>query len=256
MVTPDRSYIESSIRETLNDVRSTINSEPDSISRTIKLQAVDYFGSRLINKLISEVQSVQNQLGVSGITNTDITLKINGCVEECRKSMVGTLKSKAQELVGAECDQVKAAMDSANEKLQEKTSEAFDKMLMRIDCGISFADTSSVNVDGGKGRTGASAALTMNYKEYLWLFIAVKSLQNEDDMLKRIGTLIEANLAQSETKPSPDFKIDSAYTFIEVDAKADLSTTFFSMPVPVSGGGSVTLGQDKYTIGYRGVLGY
>lgn len=253
VVSPDRSHVEESIRAALNDVKTTISAEPDSIAKTIKLEAVEYFGSRLIQKLITELQTVQNN---SGMTKDQITLKINSCVEDCRLNMVEAVKTKAKELVEAECDQVKAAMETANENLQEKTSEAFDKMLMRIDCGISFADTESVNVDGGKGRTGASAALTMNYKEYLWLFIAVKSIQSEDDMLKRIGTLIEANLARSETSPSPDFKIDSAYTFIEVDASADLSTTFFSMPVPVRGGGSVTLGQDKYSIGYRGVLGY
>ena len=96
----------------------------------------------------------------------------------------------------------------------------------------------------------------MNYEEYLWLFIAVKSVQSEEDMLKRIGTLIEANLSRSSSKPSPDFTIAGAYTFIEIDATAQLTTTFFSMPVPVKGGGSVTLGNDKYSIGYHGVLGY
>ena len=97
---------------------------------------------------------------------------------------------------------------------------------------------------------------SMNYKEYLWLFIAVKSIQSEEDMLKRIGILIERNLAESETKPSPDFTISGARTFLEIKADAKLSTTFFSIPVPAQGGGSVSLGQDSYTIGYHGVLGY
>ena len=74
--------------------------------------------------------------------------------------------------------------------------------------------------------------------------------------MKRIGNLIQANLASSETKPSSDFDITKAYSFIEVNATADLSTTFFAMPVPVAGGGGVTLGSDKYSIGYKGVLGY
>jgi hypothetical protein len=162
--------------------------------------------------------------------------------------------------VNSASTEVNNALDSANEDLQKNTSEAFDKMLMRIDCGVSFAElpdsSDTVKAVGGEGRTSGAAALTMNYKEYLWLFIAVKSVQNEDDILQRIGTLIEANLASSNTKPSENFKIGSAYTFIEVDATADISTTFFSMPVPLQGGGSVTLGQDKYNIGYKGVLGY
>ncbi len=253
VVSPDSGKIRTDIQEAVSGVKSMIASEPDSIAKTIKLEAVSLFESRMLGKMVSAIQSVQNQ---DGLSNQEITEKINREMEDCRRNLENALQSTARELVDAECAQVNSALDSANEELQEKTSEAFDKMLMRIDCGVSFADLSHVDLDGGKGRTSGSAALTMNYKEYLWLFIAVKSIQNEDDMLQRIGTLIEANLSQSETKPSPGFKINSAYTFIEIDANVDISTTFFALPVPQTGGGSVTLGQDKYTIGYRGVLGY
>lgn len=256
VVSSDGDKISSSIGEALDGVKASINAEEDSIAKTIKLEAVTAFENGLMDRVVSAVQDVQNN---NELSNEMITQKICGTIEQCRVEMSESIQHHAKELVEQECGMVNSALDSANEELQEKTSEAFDQMLMRIDCGVSFADVPNgdmVDLDGGKGRTTGAAALTMDYREYLWLFIAVKSIQNENDMLKRIGTLIEANLADSATAPSPDFKIDSAYTFIEVDAKADLSTTFFSLPVPVSGGGGVVLGQDKYSIGYRGVLGY
>ncbi len=252
VVTADRDKISGDIRRAIQELKGSIASEPDSIAKEMKLAAADYFESRLTGRIVSAIQGVQN----TELSNDEITKQIVTELEACRNALRTALLGKAKQLVEAECQAVNQALDSGNEAIQEKTSEAFDRMLMRIDCGVSFADTSSVQVDGGKGRTSGAAALTMNYKEYLWLFIAVKSIQSEEDMLRRIGTLIEANLASSNTAPSGNFRIQNAFTFIELDAKADLSTTFFAMPVPVSGGGSVTLGQDQYAIGYRGVLGY
>jgi hypothetical protein len=257
VVSPDQEHIKDRLQEAVVKVKNSVDSEPDSISKEIKLSAINYFSANLINELVSKIQEVQKSENMS---NEDITNQINTTIEDCRNKLKSSLKGKATELVNSASTEVNNALDSANEDLQKNTSEAFDKMLMRIDCGVSFAElpdgSDAVKAVGGEGRTSGAAALTMNYKEYLWLFIAVKSVQNEDDILQRIGTLIEANLASSNTKPSENFKIDSAYTFIEVNATADLSTTFFSMPVSLQGGGSVTLGQDKYNIGYKGVLGY
>lgn len=253
VVSSDTAKIRSDIQESINGLKDSVDKEPDSIAKTVKQEAIRYFESNLMSGVVSAIQEVQNK---EGMTSQQITERINAELEKCRKSLKTTLQTAAKGLVDAECSYVNSALDSANEELQEKTSEAFDRMLMRIDCGVSFADLSNVNVDGSKGRTSGSAALTMNYKEYLWLFIAVKSIQSEEDMLKRIGTLIEVNLSKSKKKPSEGFRIGNAYTFIEVKAAADLKTTFFALPVPQVRGDSQILGQDKYSIGYHGLLGY
>ena len=78
-------------------------------------------------------------------------------------------------------------------------------------------------------------------------------------MLHRIGNLIEKNMTLS-TNPdksvNKNFKIANAYTFIGVEAEADLRTTFFALPVPTGNGGSKKYGPDKLPLQYRGVLGY
>lgn len=255
VVTPDRDKIRREIQDAVNGLKGSVQSEPDSALKEVKLAAISAFEAQGINSVISAIEEVQNS---EALSNWDIAEKINARMKECQKTIETKIRSVADSVVKAAKSEVDTALDSANENLQKNVSEGVDKMLMRIDCGVSFADlpAGGAGAAGGQGRISGSAALTMNYEEYLWLFIAVKSVQSEEDMLKRIGTLIEANLSKSASKPSPDFTIAGAYTFIEVDATAQLTTTFFSMPVPVKGGGSVTLGNDKYSIGYHGVLGY
>ncbi len=255
VVTPDREKIRSEIKEAVNGLKSSVQSEPDSALKEVKLAAISAFETQGINSVISAIEEVQNS---ETLSNWDIAKKINDRMKECQNTIETKIRSVADRAVKAARSEVDTALDSANENLQKNVSEGVDKMLMRIDCGVSFAELpeGGAGSAGGQGRISGSAALTMNYEEYLWLFIAVKSVQSEEDMLKRIGTLIEANLSRSSSKPSPDFTIAGAYTFIEIDATAQLTTTFFSMPVPVKGGGSVTLGNDKYSIGYHGVLGY
>ena len=78
-------------------------------------------------------------------------------------------------------------------------------------------------------------------------------------MLKRIGNLIEKNMTLStnpDKSSNKNFKISQAYTFIGIEAEADLKTTFFALPVPTGTGGSKTYGPDKISLQYRGVLGY
>lgn len=252
VVSASKEDIQGRIDECLQKMDTAIQAEGDSVMEKAKKRALDYAKSNIRGDLIPLIESLQN----SDLDNGEITKKVYDRFKSYEQQMEASLTSFVSPLVQELSGSVNKALDSGNEDLQKRTSEALDQMMIRVNCGISFADTSSVNVDGGRGRTAGAAALTINYKEYLWMFIAVKSVANEEDMLKRMGNLIQANLAESKAKPVEGFQIGKAYTFIEVKADADLSTTFFAMPVPMKGGGGVSLGQDKYNIGYRGVIGY
>ena len=244
--------IAAKIGDCISGIENTIKSENDSVMKTAKMEALKLVREGVNNRLVTMINAFHEQ----NMTNDQMTQKVKQTFDQITRNLNGNLKVTVKEAVDPLVNKVDEALNSTNENLQKNVSEAMDDMLTRINCGIAFADTESINVDGSKGRTSASAALTMNYQEYLWMFIAVQSIANEDAFLKRIGNLIQANLAASNTKPSPDFNITGAYTFLQVDASADLSTTFFSMPVPVAGGGGTVLGQDSYSVGYHGILGY
>lgn len=244
--------IAAKIGDCISGIENTIKSENDSVMKTAKMEALKLVREGVNNRLVTMINAFHEQ----NMTNDQMTQKVKQTFDQITRNLNGNLKVTVKEAVDPLVNKVDEALNSTNENLQKNVSEAMDDMLTRINCGIAFADTESINVDGSKGRTSASAALTMNYQEYLWMFIAVQSIANEDAFLKRIGNLIQANLAASNTKPSPDFNITGAYSFLQVDASADLSTTFFSMPVPVAGGGGTVLGQDSYSVGYHGILGY
>ena len=219
--------------------------------KQVKLKAVEYMRGRS-GDFASFIMQYQNQ------SVQEITGLVNKKFEDYENGLKTVLRNIADPLVSEAKKGVNQALDSANGEIQKRTSEAMDKMMMKIDNGIMSSGLpdgkTSYTARGEGGKT--SLMLTMNYREYLWLFIAVKSIQSEEDMLKRMGNLIQANLTATKDQPSPDFKINSACTFLELRADADISTAFFAIPVPTVSGGGVKMGQGSYNISYHGVLGY
>lgn len=256
-VVQDESYVKGRIESVLDGLAANIRQEGNlddgsmPIMKQAKLKAVEYMKGRS-GDFASFIMQYQNQ------SVQTLTEQVNKKLDSYEKGLESTLKSFAEPLVSSAKAGVNDALNSANGEIQKRTSEAMDKMMMQIDNSIASSGlpdggtTFTANGEGGK----ASLMLSMNYREYLWLFIAVKSIQSEEDMLKRIGNLIQANLASTNDKPSPDFKITSACTFLELEADAELSTAFFAIPIPMTSGGSVKMGSGSYRIGYRGLLGY
>ena len=249
VVTPSREAIELQVDEAIQNLNNVIQAEEDSISKDAKQKAAAIFAEHYREPLINLIVSLQNNQDLS---NQSITEQVNSFFENAKKEIKSVVSGVIGPAVNEAGALVEDALDSGNEVLQQKTSEALDTMLVRLNCGVMDSNLPTEMPDGSKGRTGGAAAITMNYKEYLSVFIAVSSLKNEDIILKRIGNLVQANVSAK----SDGFHITQAYSMLEIKAEADLSTTFFAMPVPVTSGGSVTLGQDKYSIGYHSVLGY
>lgn len=246
VVSPSKEEVSRRVREAVESAEASIDSEEECLVKQAKKKAVDIFKSQYEADFVNLIISVQN----SNYSNEQITDTVNKKFEEIIKQMRTKLSGFVTPLVNEGAGAVSNALDSGNEELQKKTSEAVDQMMVKINGGIGEADRNFP--DGEKGKTASSAALTMNYKEYVSVFIAIKSVANEEEILRRIGHLIEANLALSNTKPSENFKIKDTSTMIELKARADLQTTFFAIPIPGSSGS----GQDSYSISYHGVLGY
>lgn len=257
VVTPDPDGISRTIDQALDGVETSVGGEPDSVLKTAKLQAISIFRSQYKGSLVSAIQSAQN----SGRSAADISGSIMEQLENARAGLSSRLKSTVSSSVDSLTNELQSSIDAGSDKLQEEVSEKVDKYLMRIDCGISFAELPSTE-ESSKVHTSARDALTMDYSEYLWLFVAVTSISGEQEnkMLKRIGNLIEKNLtldSNPNRSKNKNFTMKGAYTFVGVEATADLTTTFFAMPVPTAGNGSVTyLPDGKVPISYRGVLGY
>lgn len=257
VISPSETNISSAIDSALSGVESTIASEPDSVLKEAKMSAVSVAKSQCKSMIVSAIQDVQNR---NDLTPSQISDRISGTLEQCKTRIQTYVKSKVSGKINSLTTELKNSIDAGSKQLQEDVSEKLDQYLMRIDCGVSFADIPETE-DSKKVHTSGADVLTMDYSEYLWLFIAVTCVSDgqEAKILNRIGNLIEKNM-KLDTNPdksaNKNFSMAGAYTFIGIEAKADIKTTFFSIPVPTGNGSTRTYGSNTWPLGYRSLIGY
>lgn len=253
-----KSSVSEGINQALAGVRNSIDEEPDSVLKKAKIAAVEYMQNGGVDQIIQQVNSVQN---ANGLSAKDITERINGAVTSCRTNLKNKLTGMVTSEINSLTTELQNSIDASSKELQKDVNDKVDQYLMRIDCGISFSNLP----DGGAGTTKTASkpsdALTMDYSEYLWLFIAVKSIgeNGETNMLQRIGKLIGKNMVMKDNpnkSSNENFSISSAYTMIGVEADVNLKTTFFALPLPGITSDGKAMGADQSTLHYRGALGY
>ena len=253
-----KSSVSEGINQALADVRISIEKEPDSVLRKAKIAAVDYMQNGGVDQIIQQVSSVQN---ANGLSAKDITERINGAVTSCRTNLKNKLTGMVTSEINSLTTELQNSIDASSKELQKDVNDKVDQYLMRIDCGISFSNLPDGDTETTKTASKPSDALTMDYSEYLWLFIAVKSVgeDGETKILQRIGKLIGKNMVMEENpnkSSNKNFSISSAYTMIGVEADVNLKTTFFALPLPGITSDGKALGSDQLTLHYRGALGY
>ena len=257
---PDSGTVNEAIDSVLAEEKSKVESEPESITKTIKHKALDEYGSVVKEKVQSLVSEVKTQTGIDKKTIQD---KVESTFTGLQNNIKGGLKSKATELVNKVTSEAQIKADNVTDNLEKQATEKLNDMLVKVDCGISL-DGGKIHGAGTIDKNGitrsGSTNFTMNYKEYVWMFIALKSMsaKGEESILNRISKLIEVNVGGTgkfEGSGVP-LKMSEAYTMLQVTATADLHTNFFALPVPDNHGGARKLGTDRYAISYTGVLGY
>jgi len=254
VVSPSEEKIAGEVDNALQNLEETIESEPEGIVKQAKKKALEIFKTQLKKGLNDMLAKVQQKVTGEQLTIAQINSEVERFFGECKNELRTKLNGFVNPLVEEAASGVETALDSGADLIKEETSKAMDTMLVRLSLGVSDSGLPLEAPAGAQGQTAGAAALTMNYKEYLGIFLAVASIGNEEVILKRIGNLVQANIAVENKSKS--FNITKAYTMLEVKASADLKTTFFAVPLPVSGGGTSVGGQDTYKIAYHGILGY
>lgn len=260
---PDSDTVDEAIDSVLAEEKSKVESEPESITKTIKLEALNDYGSVVKEQVQSLVSTAKRQTGIDKKT---IQEEVESTFKDLQSSITdekGKLKSKATELINKVTSEAQIKADNVTDNLEKQATEKLNDMLVKVDCGISL-DGGKIHGAGtidtnGITRSG-STNFTMNYKEYVWMFIALKSMsaKGEESILNRISKLIEVNVGGTGDFKGTGvpLKMSEAYTMLQVTATADLHTNFFALPVPDNHGGARKLGTDRYAISYTGVLGY
>ena len=99
----------------------------------------------------------------------------------------------------------------------------------------------------GQPRPDNTVGFTLDYSEYLRIFLNIKMAANETAVLARIGDCVQVNTGS-------DIDITKMYTMLAVEASVTNRTTFMRKIADWSGAGWEY--DDAYTIDYKSVLGY
>ncbi|MCM1161037.1 MAG: DUF5702 domain-containing protein [Roseburia sp.] len=100
----------------------------------------------------------------------------------------------------------------------------------------------------------SSNKLAFSYKDYLWIMLCVKNLDETSryQMLGRAADLAQVNVAKSADKK--DYKLMDEYTMLKINANVELDSWLVTDIFNSSETGLDTSG--KFTLKYKGIQGY
>ncbi len=182
----------------------------------------------------------------------DVMNDILSPFEEALSNEINSALTSVADSLKAEASQI---ISEGGSQVKEKLNGAIDDFLG--DLGGSGGAASATST----ASASSAVRLTLNYKEYVKIFILLNMIGNEDKMLNRCAKLIQINVAPD----SPNFDISKAYTMVQINSTVTIRTTFFDVPIStgVDPSGNPTYDLDFSNIGtgyqrvnYVGIIGY
>lgn len=159
--------------------------------------------------------------------------------------VVDTLNSEIANLLSETNTNVQGAVN-------DKLNEFMNKM---GSSSTSIATTDSENIFAEFDSVSAST-FSMNYQEYVMVFMAIRFLAAEPQAINCMGNLIQTNATKDDSMyyAGKGFTLDKSYTMLQLESEASIKPTFIKIPdftADLAG-----TGVERYPIKYQGVLGY
>lgn len=241
--------IRNQIIASLNKLKSDVSGR-SGLSAEVTVKALNYLMNEkpdaidiAVNRIYDAYCNVKN-----GIENATHTAK------QIIDNLTGVLESKVIEYAESATNylsgEIKDIVNKYGDKAVDKVDELIDDFTSKI-CG---------SEDGGGDLTGG-AALTMNYKEYLKLFVLIAGIGAQDSMLTRCAHIMQINVFNAK---GGNIDLSNAATMMQVSATVSVRTTFLNIPVKtVDEDGKQTvkldysrIGQGRHMITYQSAFGY
>ena len=263
------------LKGSLDDLRIQMDESSSDIYAQCKIAA--------INTLYEKVDEIADTIyektfGNADFRTTDILDSINTLFNNTASGYVEIIRSeittKISELSEDLQNEVKSHLNSAEENVKEKLKDSITKFTD----GISEKYTSTVDhvAEGmpdsntvGDVSNSKSATISLNYKEYLYAFMAVGIIANDENMIARTGYLMQVNLSQKmENAGLPDydksaFDMTKMCTMVQIQSEAEVDSVFLGMYKKVTVDGEETYeldyeadGNSTNTVSYNGFMGY
>lgn len=233
----------------------------DEVAGTICDGLKDAAGNK--SDIIGKVNALFKKVDPKTNTETGYISKLNDKIAEKITALSGELQGKVSEALNSTEDNVKEELNEAlnnfSDGISEKVSSGLDKV------GESAPDSKTV----GDVSNAKAATISLNYKEYLYAFMLIGILANEDNMVARTGYLMQMNISQKMTDAGfndsdrENFDMTKMYTMVQIHSEADVDSVFMGMfeKKTVNGEESYSLnfdgdGSSTDRLVYNGFIGY
>jgi len=224
----------------------------------------DALASQISNNLASQISNNK----VTAISDM-VSSKLDGMKDDISGIIKGYVDDAASELTAATAEATSKGKDFAQEKLTSAVESFNNKITGQIDDKLGQFGS----VPSGKSNSIA-AAITLNYQEYIKLFLLMGMIGKKDNFLVRTALLIGENaksdfVIPDKAKPingNTKFDIQEAYTMVQATATITVRTTFLDILSPVevvTAEGNTyreldysKIGTGRMSMKYNGVMGY
>lgn len=274
----DSNWGEEKIKEELNaSLEKLKENSTDDIFGKCKTLAIEYLQgkvdkvtSTIYQNLSSTTENMANETmkQVKGLFYSENSTP--GYIEELTeqlKAKVNELSSKLQENV---TNALNSTEDNVKEKLNSALTDFTDKVSGTVSSGLDkVGEAAPDNNTVGDVTNAKAATISLNYKEYLYAFMLIGILANEDNMVARTGYLMQMNISQKMTDAGFDdsdrenFDMTKMYTMVQIHSEADVDSVFMGMfeKKTVNGEESYSLnfdgdGSSTDRLVYNGFMGY
>lgn len=229
------------LEETVNELEQSV-ANAATTGEIIEKEVFAYVKDNYIDSCAAKISEIVNHDDERAIDF------FQGQIDKIKKGVRSRLDT------GKLFSHVRSQVSDAKEKLEKGLCEQAQKAISKGMSHLSEEMGNTKFVDGQVlGSVSSGAMLTLNYKEYVDIFLMLATVTNEEQVLLRMADLIQMNMQKCRGRGDA-FSLQSTVTMVSLHAKVDVTTSFIGSIDSVLG--THTGGQLSYPITYNGVLGY
>lgn len=253
------------IRNTLKSELEKVKSEPSSseLIKTLKNMIVDYIINNQIDLFVDYIVQEKDNVVHSIQTSLEsiqkkIDAKIDGLIETVFRPQIKQKVSSVSSSLKSEVNDIANHYNSElKSEATEKINQAFDNFNTKINGNLGQSNSHTTSAGG--------AGFTLNYKEYLQLFLTMQLMDSSDsnssqrrNILNRSVNLINTNL---NTDKNNKVDLSKLYTVLSIKSSVNVGTSFINISFNDSNTGKIdfdleNIQKNKYTYEYNSAKGY
>lgn len=239
-------------------VKEEAGREQGAIAKVAKNAAIAYVENNYMKDIKEQLKKMAEELN-SGDSTYSAKLyetfrdKINSWVNGTVDGIIDKIKNcKAYTNAKAKLDEsITTMFQNAENKTKEYATTVLTDFSKEMKSKIPSADSGSISEDS----TSSGIMLTLNYEEYLKLFLLIQSIGGNDNSLGRMCDLIKVNLCMTEGElKCTDFQWSDSYTMVNLKSIVSVQTNFLNYAAVKTN--YTKRDYKSFSFTYNGYLGY